>query len=91
VLKTICEKQQWPYIPDKDTLGTLLRICHENSLIPEPYVNVIQGSSGLIRNKWGGHGKGIEHPHGDPTYEIADNMIQITSSHILYIVKASDM
>lgn len=86
VLKIICTKKQWTFVPDKDTLKRLLEAALKGKLFESPYVEIIQQSSGKIRNSWGGHGT-AETTNGPATYEIAENMIQVTSSHILFLTR----
>lgn len=86
VLKIICDKKRWPFVADKDTLGPLIQACYKGGLFPAPYITVLQQSSGEIRNKFSGHGK-AKSPHGDATFEMAEHMIQITSSHVVLLAK----
>jgi hypothetical protein len=86
VLQTICEKRNWRYTPDVDTLNRLLQTCEKNGLYDAPYTGIIQQSSGTIRNKYGGHGKAqSETVHA--TERMAEHMIQITSAHVLFLAK----
>jgi hypothetical protein len=86
VLQIICDKKPYPYVPDKSTLNPLLQACHTGGLFKFPYIDVIQKSSGELRNKYGGHGK-AKSAAGDATPEIAEHMIQITSAHVLLLAK----
>lgn len=86
VLKTICDLKGWPYDPDRDTVSKLIGICRENGLFPGFYAPIFE-AAGTVRNKLSdGHGRGP-----DPLYEVnqsnAEHMIQMTSAHILLIVK----
>jgi hypothetical protein len=86
VLQIICDKKNWKFTPDKDTLNPLLQTCKANGLFAAPYIDILQKSSGEIRNKWGGHGK-AKSAHGEATLEMAEHMIQITSAHVLLLAK----
>jgi hypothetical protein len=90
VLQIICDKKKWKFAPDKDTLSKLLQACHTNGLFPSPYIEIFQKSSGEIRNKWSGHGKAIS-ANGPATFEMAEHMIQVTSSHVLLLAKWSKL
>ena len=86
VLKTICDLKGWTYDKDKDTVSQLIGICREKGLFPGFYAPVFE-AAGTIRNKLSdGHGRGP-----DPLYEVnqanAQHMIQMTSAHILLLVR----
>jgi len=87
VLKTICEKKRWPYQKDKDTLGRLLQTVQQKGLISDLYATAIQRTSGDVRNRLGAHGKGPEPIFA--TVEQAEHMIQVTSAHILLLVRTA--
>lgn len=88
VLQIICDKKNWKFVPDKDTLNPLLQACYKGKLFDAPYIEVIQKSSGELRNKYGGHGKAVS-AHGHADLEMAEHMIQITSAHVLFLSKRS--
>jgi len=91
VLKTICEKKRWSYTKDVDALGKLLGIVETNGLINDVQRAAVQKTSGEIRNKYGAHGKGPVPTYGFATAEIAEHMIQVTSAHILLLVRLAKM
>jgi hypothetical protein len=90
VLKIICDKKGWPFVADKDTINPLLQAAHKGGLFESPYIDALQQTSGKIRNTWGGHGK-AKTSHGDPSYEMAEHMINVTSSHVMFLVKQAKM
>ena len=90
VLQTICDKKKWAFVPDKDTLSGLIQSCYKNKLFDSPYIEVLQQSSGTIRNKWGGHGT-AKTQFGPATSDMAQHMIRITSSHIVLLAKMAGL
>jgi hypothetical protein len=88
VLQIICAKRKWKFTPDHSTLGPLLKACQDGGLFDSPYIDVIQKSSGEIRNKYSGHGKAMS-KHGHATEKMAEHMIQITSAHVLFLAKSA--
>jgi hypothetical protein len=90
VLKTIIDTNNWG-LPPLATLNPLLKLCHSKGLIEEAYVKVIQNSSGEIRNTYSGHGQGPMPTHGLATLQMAEHMIQITSSHVVLLAKLAGM
>jgi hypothetical protein len=90
VLKIICDKKGWPFVADKDTIKPLIDAAYKGGLFESPYIEAIQQTSGKIRNTWGGHGK-AKTSHGDPNYEMAEHMINVTSSHVMFLVKQAKM
>jgi hypothetical protein len=86
VLQIICDTKNWTFVPDKDTLNRLLQTCYMNKLFDAPYIDVLQKSSGEIRNKWGGHGT-AKSAHGPATFQMAEHMIQLTSAHVVLLAK----
>jgi len=89
VLKIICAAKKWKHDPVKDTLATLVDICHANGLFPPFYADTFKGN-GTIRNKIGAHGKGAGPIF--PNDEVsAEHMIQLTCSHILFLVRRSGL
>jgi hypothetical protein len=90
VLKTVCDLKGWTFDPNKDTTSILIRICKDNSLFPGFYAPIFE-AAGTIRNKLSdGHGRGPS-----PLYTVeklnAEHMIQMTSSHILFLVKSAGL
>lgn len=89
VLKTICQKKQWAYTPDKDVLSGLVQVCNDNGLFYPFYVEILK-NCGTIRNKLGAHGQ-----EPVPTYttesEHVEHMIHLVSSHILFLAKVAGM
>lgn len=86
VLQIICDKNGWSFVPDKSTLNPLLQACYKGGLFAAPYIDVIQKSSGEIRNAWSGHGK-AKSAHGKATQAMAEHMLQITSAHVMLLAK----
>lgn len=90
VLKTICDAKGWSYNAEKDTLSALVRTCKDNSLFHGFYSPIFE-ATGTVRNKLGdAHGRGPK-----PLYDVepshVEHLIQITSAHILLVVKLADL
>jgi hypothetical protein len=90
VFKTICTAKKWKYDADKDTLSKLIEICAGNGLFPSFYTEIFK-ASGIIRNKFGSHGKGPTPPHGVAGAEHAEHLVQQTSAHILLLARLAKM
>lgn len=90
VLKTICTKKKWRYDRNKDGLAKLIEICSAHKLFPSFYTEIFK-ASGIIRNKFGSHGKGPRPLHGVAGVGHADHMIQQTSAHILLIMRLAKL
>jgi hypothetical protein len=90
VFKTICSAKKWKYDIEKDTLSKLVEICAGKGLFPSFYTEIFK-ASGIIRNKFGSHGKGPTPPHGVATAEHAEHLIQQTSAHILLLARLAKM
>ncbi|HEY2589281.1 MAG TPA: hypothetical protein VGI81_26285 [Tepidisphaeraceae bacterium] len=90
VLQIICDEKNYAFTPDQDTLNALLQACYKGGLFTAPYLDVIQQSSGKVRNKFGGHGKAMSQ-YGPATADLAEHMIQITSAHVLLLAKLSGL
>ena len=89
VLKTICAEKRWAYDPDKDTLAKLVDICRDKGLFPPFYVEIFK-SSGIVRNKLGGHGKGPQPLYQNDEAFVA-HLLHQTSAHIVLLAKLAGM
>ena len=93
VLKIICDHRGWGYNP-KDTAKSLLEIVYGKGLLPTHTKSFFSGvRSGLehgvpvIRNKYVAHGQGNQ-KKSVPDY-MAENMLNLTASSILLLVKTN--
>lgn len=92
VLKTICEKMNYPYEKDKDTAKQLLQHLSENNFYPKYLESHLTGirttlESGAptLRNKKAGHGQGSEVVNiSDEYVEYALNLV---ATNIVLLVK----
>jgi hypothetical protein len=71
-------------------LKTLVETCAKEGLFPSFYTEILK-ASGIIRNKFGSHGKGPTPPHGIASAEHAEHMIQQTSAHILLLARLAKL
>lgn len=89
-LKTICERKKWQYDKNRDTCANLIEVCRKNALFPEFYVEALK-FVGTIRNRLGdAHGKGPG-PDYEPQRMHAEHMLNLTSSHILFLSRISGL
>lgn len=90
VLKTVCDLKGWTYDPDKDTLRALVKICKDHGLFPKFYVNTFE-AAGTVRNKLGdAHGRGPQRLYSVDKANV-EHLLQVTSSHILLVVKLAKL
>jgi len=88
-LKTICTLKKWKFDANRDTVKDLIEICAKNSLFPSFYTEIFK-ASGIIRNKFGSHGKGPMPQHDAPDERHTEHMIQQTSTHILLLARLAE-
>ncbi len=83
VMKTICQEKNWSY-DERDGCAQLVSVCREKGLFPPFYSTIFEGV-GTIRNKLSSaHGRGPE-PQYQATKANAEHMINVASSHILFV------
>ncbi|MGA2496371.1 MAG: hypothetical protein ABSH20_01435 [Tepidisphaeraceae bacterium] len=89
VLKTVCAEKRWRYDLEKDAVARLLDICREKDLFPPFYVEIFK-STGTVRNKLGGHGKGPQPLYQNDEAFVA-HLLHQTSAHIVLLAKLAGM
>ena len=90
VLKTICSLKNWPYKPDGDTCGALLKVCQDHGLYPNFYTQILLGVA-TIRNKLSSaHGRGPEITY-QPDRMHVEHCIALTATHITFLIKLATL
>ena len=89
-LKTICTQKLWSYDADRAGCSNLIHVCKTNGLFPPFYAPMLE-AVGTVRNKLGdAHGKGPA-MHAEPDERHVKHMIQMTSTHILFLVALAEL
>jgi len=88
-LKTICTEKGWQYQANKDGLDKLTEIVTKNGLV-FPFYDSVLKSTGTIRSRLGAHGKEPQ-PIFAPSNEHVEHMLNLTSSHILFLTRSAGL
>jgi hypothetical protein len=89
VLKIICNKKKWPYQPNYDPLGRLVKVTSDKQLFFDFYEGVLT-SCGTIRNRIGAHGKATtSYPPAATPH--AEHMIGLSSANIVFLARMAGM
>lgn len=94
-LKVICSQKGWQY-PQNANMKELLKVIREKNLIPKilddhfsQLRQLLQNSSGAIRNEYGSHGGGTKNT--EPTREIAEYALHLSLSNINFLIRQANI
>ena len=94
-LKVICSQKEWKYTQNAN-MKELLKIIRDNNLIPKVLDDhfsqlrqLLQNSSGAVRNEYGSHGGGTKDV--SPTKEIAEYALHLCLSNINFLIRQAGL